>query len=176
MKASLTVMALMLAMILSAPALRAQDDTAFGDPASSDPTLVAGAAAPVQMIAPGDVLKMMQDKSAKFALVDTQPVDGYADGHIPGAISYPWAMQIKNFPIPLPRDKTLIFYGSCPNDTSDTVKKLAQFGYFNVKIMDGGWYKWLELKYPTAGADNNPSPDLSQLTGTHTKSEKPISR
>jgi 3-mercaptopyruvate sulfurtransferase SseA len=164
MKTSLAVAVLMFATILSAPTMRAQDDGAFAaDPAASDPTLVAAAAAPVQMIAPADVLKLMRDKDVKFALVDTQPVDGYAEGHIPGAINYPWAMQIKTFPIPLPRDKTLIFYGSCPNDTSDTVKKLAQFGYFDVKIMDGGWYKWLELKYPTAG--DNSSPDLSQLTG-----------
>jgi rhodanese-related sulfurtransferase len=173
MKTSLLAMALMLAVMIGAPAVLAQDDSAFTDPATSDPTLVAEAAAPVQTIAPADVLKMMQDKSAKFALVDTQPVDGYADGHIPGAISYPWVMQIKNFPIPLPRDRMLIFYGSCPNDTSDTVKKLAQFGYFNVKIMDGGWYKWLELKYPTA---NNSSPDLSELTGARGKGDKAISR
>jgi rhodanese-related sulfurtransferase len=175
MKTSLAVMALMLAAILNAPAVLAQDDSAFTDPATSDPTLVAEAAAPVQTITPADVLKMMQDKSATFALVDTQPVDGYAEGHIPGAVSYPWAMQIKNFPIPLPRDRVLIFYGSCPNDTSDTVKKLAEFGYFNVRIMDGGWYKWLALKYPAAGADNA-SPDLSQLTGPRGKSDKAISR
>ena len=174
MKTSLAVVALMLAAILIAPTVRAQDDSAVADPAA-DPTLVAEAAAPVQTIAPADVLKMMRDKSAKFALVDTQPVDGYAAGHIPGAISYPWAMQIKAFPIPLPRDRVLIFYGSCPNDTSDTVKKLAEFGYFNVKIMDGGWYKWLQLKYPAAGTDNAPH-DLSQLTGPQGKSDKAISR
>jgi rhodanese-related sulfurtransferase len=174
-KALLAVMTLMVGMILCAPALRAQDD-AFADPATSDPTLVAAAAAPVQTIAPVDVLKMMQDKTANFALVDTQPPDGYAAGHIPGAMSYPWVMQIKTFPIPLPRDKTLIFYGSCPNDTSDTVRKLAQFGYFNVKIMDGGWYKWLELKYPSVGPESNSSPDLSQLTNPHGKNDKTISR
>ncbi len=174
MKTSLAVMALMLAAILIAPAVLAQDDSAAGDRAA-DPTLVAEAAVPVQTIAPGDVLKMMQDKAAKFAVVDTQPVDGYSAGHIPGAISYPWTMQIKSFPIPLPRDRVLIFYGSCPNDTSDMVKKLAEFGYFNVKIMDGGWYKWLQLKYPAAGTENA-SPDLSQLTGPQGKSDKAISR
>jgi len=178
MRTSLAIMALMLAAILSASAVHAQDDSMASmtaDPAA-DPTLVAEAAAPVKTIAPADVLRMMQDKSAKFALVDTQPIEGYTEGHIPGAISYPWAMQIKSFPIPLPRDRVLIFYGSCPNDTNDTVKKLAEFGYFNVKIMDGGWYKWLALKYPTAGAQSNTSPDLSQLTGPQGKSGKTISR
>lgn len=174
MKTFLAVMALMLTVILGAPAVHAQDDSAVADPVA-DPTLVAEAAAPVQTITPADVLKMMQDKDAKFALVDTQPVDGYAAGHIPGAISYPWAMQIKTFPIPLPRDRVLIFYGSCPNDTSDTVKKLEEFGYFNVKIMDGGWDKWLGLKYPAAGP-NNASPDLSQLTSPQGKGDKIVSR
>jgi rhodanese-related sulfurtransferase len=178
MKTSLAVVVLLLAAIFIAPAVRAQDDAAFSDPATSDPTLVAAAANPAQMIAPADVLKMTQDKSANFALVDTQPVDGYADGHIPGAINYPWVMKIRNFPIALPRNKTLVFYGSCPNDTSDIVKQLAQFGYFNVKIMDGGWYKWLALKYPTAGAGNDMSADpaVSQLSGAPNKDEKPVTR
>jgi len=174
MKKSFAVMTLLAAAIFVAPAARAQDDAAF-----SDPTMMAAAAAPAQTVLPADVLKMMQDNRADFALVDTQPVDGYAEGHIPGAINYPWVMQIKQFPINLPRNKTLVFYGSCPNDTSDMVKKLAQFGYFNVKVMDGGWYKWLELKYPAAGPASNPSaeppaqPSVSQLTGAPAKNAKP---
>jgi len=78
MKKSFAVMALLLAAVSVAPAVRAQDDAAFSDPAVSDPTLVAAAANPVQTIAPADILKLMQDKNANFALVDTQPVDGYA--------------------------------------------------------------------------------------------------
>jgi rhodanese-related sulfurtransferase len=178
MKKSFAVMALLFVAIFVAPAVRAQDDAAFSDPATSDPALVAAAAVPVQTVAPADVLKMMQDKDANVALVDTQPVDGYADGHIPGAVNYPWVMRIKSFPISLPRNKTLVFYGSCPNDTSDIVKQLAQFGYFNVKIMDGGWYKWLALKYPTAGTGNDASadPQVSQLSGAPNKSAKPVTR
>jgi rhodanese-related sulfurtransferase len=173
MKKSFAVMALLLTAILAAPTVRAQDDAAFSDPAVSDPTLIAAAAAPVQTIAPADVLKMMQDKDANFALVDTQPVDGYAEGHIPGATNYPWVMRIKNFPIALPRNKTLVFYGSCPNDTSDIVKQLAQFGYFNVKIMEGGLDKWMALKYPVTGKGEaaSPDPQLSQLTNAPKKRE-----
>ena len=161
MKTSLAVTAaiLLAVAILSVPAARAQDDPAFNDPA-----LAAAAAQPVQTVAPADVLKMLDEHRADVVLVDTQPASGFADVHIPGAVNYPWAMRIKTFPIPLPRNKTLIFYGSCPNDTSDTVKKLAEFGYFNVKIMDGGLEKWMSLKYPTVGpSGNQPSPDLSQL-------------
>jgi rhodanese-related sulfurtransferase len=124
------------------------------------------------------VWKLMQEKNANFALVDTQPADGYSEGHILGAINYPWVMQIKRFPIDLPRNKQLILYGSCPHDTEDMVAKLAEFGYSNVKIMDGGWYKWLELKYPSAGAESGASaePSVSQLNGSPPKNEKAILR
>lgn len=157
------------AMIFAVPAVRAQNvqnDPTADDPAFQDPALAAAAALPTQTIAPADVLKMMSDKRSDVVLVDTQPASGFADVHVPGAINYPWVMRIKTFPIALPRNKTLIFYGSCPNDTSDIVRQLAEFGYFNAKIMDGGIEKWMQLKYPTLGPSGNqaPSPELSQLT------------
>jgi len=183
---SLAVAGLLSATALLAPAVRAQDADAFSDPAT-----IAAAAAPAQTVSPADVLKLTQGGSANVVLVDTQPADGYKEGHIPGAVNYPWVMQIKAFPIALPRNKTLIFYGSCPNDTSDIVKQLAQFGYLNVKIMDGGWYKWLDLKYPAAGTDYAaPAPaesskipcapgtaaEVSQLSAAPAKDAKPVTR
>jgi rhodanese-related sulfurtransferase len=139
--------AAMLVLAITAPAARAQQQ----DLSAVDPT-VANAALPApQTVAPDAVLKMVQDKDSSVALVDTQPADGYADGHLPGAVSYPWAMRITKFPIPLPRNKMLVLYGSCPNDTGDMIKQLAEFGYFNIKVMDGGWYKWVALKYPAEG-------------------------
>jgi rhodanese-related sulfurtransferase len=163
-KTSFALAALLFAVVLSAPAITPAQDNTVDNNGPVDPALAAAEAAPVQTISPSDVLKLMHDKNASFALVDTQPADGYVDGHIPGAISYPWVMQIKNFPVPLPRDRVLIFYGSCPNDTSDMIKKLAEFGYTNVKVMDGGWYKWLELHYPAAGKQSETRPaELSQL-------------
>jgi hypothetical protein len=32
-------------------------------------------------------------------------------------------------------------------------KKLAEFGYLNTKILEGGWYKWVALKLPVDGTD-----------------------
>jgi rhodanese-related sulfurtransferase len=168
MKTALAVAAaiFLASMIFTAPAARAQADPAANDPAFADPALVEAAAVPLQTIAPADVLKMMNDKRSDVVLVDTQPAGGFADAHIPGAVNYSWVMRIKTFPIALPRNKTLVFYGSCPNDTTDIVRQLAEFGYFNVKIMDGGIEKWMQLKFPTAGASGNqqPSPAVSQLT------------
>ena len=111
-------------------------------------------APPPQFIAPADVLKMMQDKDTTFVLVDTQPEEAFADGHIPGAINYPWVPQVKP-PISLPRNKMLVLYCPCNHDEDsiDMYKKLAEFGYLNTKILEGGWYKWVALKYPVEGTD-----------------------
>jgi rhodanese-related sulfurtransferase len=32
-------------------------------------------------------------------------------------------------------------------------KKLRQFGYFRTKVLEGGWFKWLELGYPIVEAE-----------------------
>jgi phage shock protein E len=172
-KNALVMSGLILALACSAATVRAQQD----DLASVDPSVTPLAAPPT--IAPAAVLKMIQDKDSSVVLVDTQPVEGFAEGHIPGAINYPWVMQIKHFPISLPRNKTLIFYGSCPHDTDDTIRQLAEFGYFNVKVIDGGWYKWVALKYPAAGKLDAPAeqPAMSQLTTpAPAKSDKPAAR
>jgi rhodanese-related sulfurtransferase len=125
----------------------AQDDAgAFDDPTAQAP--------PPQFITPAEVKKMIDDHDKGFVLVDTQPEEAYAEGHIPGAINYPWVPQVKP-PISLPRDKMLIFYCPCQHDEDsiDMYKKLAQFGYLNTKILEGGWYKWVALKYPVEGSD-----------------------
>jgi rhodanese-related sulfurtransferase len=126
------------------PTLSAQDD--LGVPGMEAP--------PPTFIAPAEVLKMMQDKDTSFVLVDTQPEEAFADGHIPGAINYPWVQQVKP-PISLPRNKMLVFYCPCNHDEDsiDMYKKLAEFGYLNTKILEGGWYKWVALKYPVDGTD-----------------------
>jgi rhodanese-related sulfurtransferase len=124
----------------------AQDDLGLPDDASMVP--------PPQFIKPAEVLKMMQDHDKTFVLVDTQPAEAFADGHIPGAINYPWVPRVTP-PISLPRDKMLVFYCPCNHDEDsiDMYKKLAEFGYLNTKILEGGWYKWVALKYPVVGTD-----------------------
>jgi rhodanese-related sulfurtransferase len=127
----------------------AQDDA---QPGFDDPTAMA--APPAQFITPADIKKMMDNKDTSFQLVDTQPEEAYAEGHIPGAINYPWVQQVKP-PIPLPRNKMLVLYCPCNHDEDslDMYKKLAEFGYLNTKILEGGWYKWVALKLPVDGTD-----------------------
>jgi rhodanese-related sulfurtransferase len=125
----------------------AQDDAgAFDDPTAQAP--------PPQFISPADVKKLMDNHDTSFVLVDTQPEEAFAEGHVPGAINFPWVPQVKP-PISLPRNKMLILYCPCQHDEDsiDMYKKLAQFGYLNTKILEGGWYKWVALKYPVEGTD-----------------------
>jgi len=130
----------------------AQEDN--GQPAGGfdDPTQMA--APPAQFITPADIKKMMDAKDTSFQLVDTQPEEAFAEGHIPGAINYPWVQQVKP-PIPLPRNKMLVLYCPCNHDEDslDMYKKLSEFGYLNTKILEGGWYKWVALKLPVEGTD-----------------------
>lgn len=138
----------LLVFIASPRPAAAQDDTggAFDDPTAQAP--------PPQFISPADVKKMIDNHDTSFVLVDTQPEEAFAEGHVPGAINFPWVPQVKP-PISLPRNKTLIFYCPCQHDEDsiDMYKKLAQFGYLNTKILEGGWYKWVALKYPVEGTD-----------------------
>jgi len=93
---------------------------------------------------------MVRDKNSSIAVVDTQPADGYAEATSPVRSAIPGSCASRNFPSRCPQQdsRALRFL---PNDTSDLIKQLAEFGYFNIKVMDGGWYKWVALKYPGEG-------------------------
>jgi 3-mercaptopyruvate sulfurtransferase SseA len=89
-------------------------------------------------------------KTDDIVIVDNAPKEAYdEEGHIPGAVSFPWVNQVKP-PITLPRNKTLIMYCPCAaeEDSTDMANKLRSFGYFKIKLLKGGWFKWEELKYP----------------------------
>jgi rhodanese-related sulfurtransferase len=96
-----------------------------------------------------ELKKMIDSKAADFLVVSNDPQESFEEGHIPGAVSLPWADTLK-IPVALPRNKTLILYCSCSHeeDSSDMAAKLARFGYRNVKVLEGGFLKWSELKYP----------------------------
>jgi sulfur-carrier protein adenylyltransferase/sulfurtransferase len=97
-----------------------------------------------------DELKQsIESKAPDILVVSNDPQESYDEGHIPGAVSFPWVNQLKP-PVNLPRNKTLILYCSCAHeeDALDMAAKLARLGYRNAKVLDGGFLKWVELKYP----------------------------
>lgn len=100
-----------------------------------------------------ELKKMIDGKAADILVVSNDPQESYDEGHIPGAVSFPWTQQLK-LPITLPRNKTLILYCSCAHeeDSTDMAVKLSQRGYRNLKILEGGFLRWQELKYPVESA------------------------
>ncbi len=161
----IVVAMIVLGMAVAAPMASAQDQ-GDQDLGPMDPTMME--APPPTFIKPAEVLKMMQDKNNTFVLVDTQPAMAFAQSHIPGAINYPFQERLTP-PIPLPRDKTLVIYCPCTHDEDSIsmAKKLAEFGYYNVKILEGGWYKWVALKYPVDGnPDGTATPTATASTSS----------
>jgi rhodanese-related sulfurtransferase len=96
-----------------------------------------------------ELKKMIDSKATDFLAVSNDPQESYDEGHIPGAVSFPWAEKLK-MPVNLPHDKILILYCSCAQeeDSTDTAAKLARIGYTKIKVLEGGFIKWSELKYP----------------------------
>jgi len=122
-------------------------------PALPTPTL-ANAGIPasyekIQRISPEE-LKALIEGGAYIMVVDNQPEGAYEMGHIPGAVNFPWAMEITG-PGNLPKDKLLVLYCACAHeeDAGDVAMKLiTNFGYKNIMLLDGGWLRWVELDYP----------------------------
>jgi rhodanese-related sulfurtransferase len=100
-------------------------------------------------VKPAELKKMIDSKAPDILIVSNDPQESFDEAHIPGAVSFPWVNKLKP-PINLPRNKTLILYCACAHeeDSTDMAAKLAQFGYRNIKVLDGGILKWMELKYP----------------------------
>lgn len=101
-------------------------------------------------ISPDELKTLIEKGDTSIVIVDNAPELAYEEEHIVGAINYPWVPTIKP-PVSLPRNKTLVLYCPCAGDDADSLdmaKKLRQFGYLNVKVLEGGWFKWLELGYP----------------------------
>jgi rhodanese-related sulfurtransferase len=95
-------------------------------------------------------LKEMIGSRADIVILDNQPKAGYDSGHIPGAISFPWVKEMKSA-VTLPHDKPLILYCACNAEEDANYMAallLEQFMYTNVKVLKGGWLKWVELGYP----------------------------
>ena len=103
----------------------------------------------IQRITPEDLKKLIESK-ADIVIVDNQPKEVYDTGHIPTAVNFPWAVKIRG-PVNLPGNKLLIFYCACEHeeDSTDVADQLMkESGYTNIKVLEGGWLRWVELGYP----------------------------
>ena len=104
---------------------------------------------------PQDLKKQMDQHSTDIVIVDTAAAPIWEDEHIPGAVDFPYSKNI-TAPVPLPREKTLVVYCACKDDedSKDVARQLSLIGYRKVKVLEGGWFKWLDLKYKTVSKED----------------------
>ena len=107
---------------------------------------------------PYDLVSQISDPDFSYfvwgqnlVIVDTQPVEYFTEAHIPGAVNLPYADRIKT-PVNLPRNKTLLLYCPCEHEEESTemATKLEKLGYTKLKLLQGGFPRWQQLKYPTS--------------------------
>ena len=99
-----------------------------------------------------ELKRHIDEQSDSVVIVDTGAELIFEDEHIPGAINFPWVHSL-SLPVTLPRDKTLVLYCACNDheDSVDMAEKLSHAGFYNVKVLEGGWFEWQDLGYETTG-------------------------
>lgn len=104
---------------------------------------------------PQELKKHIDEHSTDIVIVDTAAPPIWEEEHIPGAVNLPYSKNI-TAPVPLPREKTLVVYCACKDDedSKEVARQLSLIGYRKVKVLEGGWFKWLELKYKTVSKDD----------------------
>lgn len=99
-------------------------------------------------------LKELMDGGADIVILDSQPKSVYEQGHIKGAISFPWAMEIDEEDTwMLLWAQPIVSYCRCgpgEADSADVARQLLGMGFSDVKVLghpsiDG----WIEAGYPT---------------------------
>ena len=108
-----------------------------------------------EFMAPDELKKLIDERTQEIVIVDTAAPPIWEDEHIPGAVNFPYSKNI-TAPVPLPREKTLVIYCACKDheDSTDVARQLSLLGYRKVKVLKGGWFKWLDLKYKTVSKED----------------------
>ena len=88
-------------------------------------------------ISQDEAMQMMQEQT-DYLIVDVRRPDGFAEGHIAGAINVPSDDITDGMPELLPdKDQTLLIYCRSGNRSKEASKKLADIGYTNVYEFGG---------------------------------------
>jgi len=104
---------------------------------------------------PEELKKHIEERSTEIVIVDTAAPAIWEDEHIPGAVNLPYTKDLRA-PVPLPREKTIVVYCACKDheDSTDMARQLSLLGYRNVRVLKGGWVKWVDLKYKTISKED----------------------
>ncbi len=97
---------------------------------------------------PGELLKQIEAKS-DVVLLDARSAEEYAKSHIKGALNYT-GVEVEG--LDLPHSRPIVIYCGCNGEEMSVylATRLIRNGYKpgNIFVLRGGWYKWLELRYP----------------------------
>jgi rhodanese-related sulfurtransferase len=106
-------------------------------------------------MSPEELKKHIDEHATDIVIVDTAAPPIWEEEHIPGAVNLTYTKNL-TAPVPLPREKTLVLYCACKDheDSSDMARQLSLLGYRKVKVLRGGWFKWVDLKYKTVSKED----------------------
>lgn len=118
---------------------------------------VAEALTEVEEIAPEAVRALLErpDRDG-WHLIDVREADEFAEGHVPGACSYPRGFlevradleHHKRDEWLEDRDRKLVLYCGGGNRSALAARTLQQMGFQRVRSMAEGWTGWTERNYP----------------------------
>lgn len=147
-----SLLAVGLASALLAAGLALAQDDEFADGEFIDGEWVEGYVYVPEFMSPQNLISLIEAESDEVLIVDTAAELIFEDERIPGSVNFPWVHEL-SLPVTLPRDKTLVIYCACNDheDSVDMAQKLGLVGYLDVKVLEGGWFEWLDLGYETVG-------------------------
>jgi rhodanese-related sulfurtransferase len=98
-------------------------------------------------------LKELMDRGADIVILDAQQKSTYDQGHIKGALSLPWASELKEADVEqLPKNKLIVTYCDCgpgENDSADVASQLMELGFTEVKVLaDPSIRGWKQSGFP----------------------------
>ena len=118
-------------------------------------TVQAQTPAAVDMIT-AEELKAKLAGNEPITIIDVRSPQGYAASTttIKGAIHFKGRKlksRLKYAPLKdLPKDREIVTYCACPNDESSisAAQVLKESGFKRVRVLQGGWNRWLQAKGP----------------------------
>jgi rhodanese-related sulfurtransferase len=98
-----------------------------------------------------DLLNAEAGEEGRIVVIDTRSPEHYAEGHIPGAVSFPHRTMSPVTTAGLARDKVYVCYcdGIGCNGSTQGAHKLAALG-FQVKELIGGLHWWRQDGFAVA--------------------------
>lgn len=101
-------------------------------------------------------LKQMIDNGEDVIIVDVNPAGTYASGHLPCAVSYPWAMAGFTQDPGFARSCLIVTYCDCAAEEDSghmALSLVRDWGYRNVKMLKGGRPAWQDAGYETVASN-----------------------